>query len=100
MWDPVLVFLVARPCSWCLWSLDGFGDPCCVCLSAPSPLLPASPTCVTTLCSLPLSRVADPASPHVGVVPWPLLASGVPEVGWCMGSLVRVGGVGAASMWR
>ena len=49
--------------------------PCCV-LAGPSPPLPASPrpARVTAPCSLPLSG-AEPASPHVGVIPglcWPV----------------------------
>ena len=89
-----------------LWSPDGARGPVprplpCV-LAGPSPLLPASPPHPSRAAaprSLPLSG-AEPASPHVGVILRPLLASGVPEAGSCVGSLVRVGDVWAAGAWR
>ena len=78
---------------WCL-------QPCpaapAMCACRPLPLLLAFPPCpvrATAPCSLPLSG-AELAPPHLGVVPQPLLASGVPKVGWC------VGDVGASSVWR
>lgn len=110
-WDPLLVFLVAWLCSWCLCGPRMLPaalshGPCptapavhaCWPLPTTSGLFP-HPACVTALCSLPLSG-AELASPHVGVVPRPLLASGIPEAGWCVGSLVCVWDMGAAGAWR
>ena len=115
-WDCLCVWVVVGPPAGfpgglavfpvSLWSPDGACSPVprslpCM-LAGPSPPLPAfsaHPVCATGLCSLPLSG-AEPALPHVGVVLRPLLASGVPEAGWCVGSLVCVGDMGAAGAWR
>lgn len=110
---PLCVGGGGTPCwfSWWLGCVPGvFVVPGC-CLQ-PCPTAPAVHACwplpttsglfphparVTALCSLPLSG-AELASPHVGVVPRPLLASGIPEAGWCVGSLVCVC-VGHGGCW-
>lgn len=106
-WDPALVFLVARPCSRCLCGprmapAALSRGPRRACLPAPPrrcrPLL-LVPARATAPRSLPLSG-AEPASPHVGVVPRPPSAGGVPEAGRRAGSFARVGDVGAAGARR